>query len=928
MNLKISRNKRITLPVAIVFGMAFSLFGLLPAASLADTVNVTATGRFVYVDESQNTVGIKHAKVRLWDTDWFFPCPLLGGCRDFMGEGETDDDGYFSISGSGTDDYCAVANPFGGCALWFRDNPDPYVEIEADSASGVVQTPGITKRTYCFKSGFRDNADGNADFGTISPASPGTYASQGNGQGCSTGQDVNGEHGAWQLFNNVRESWEFMRRYTLVTPGRDIPKVKVIWPDFLGSSLYRPPIPLLDEGSISIQGGQEFNEAVVMHEFGHHVMQHFADNPIPDYNNGHCDPVQILWFGGHCAWESEKNSVHWTEGWPDFLAEVLTTHYGKTSTFTSNACPDFNTHSPCTLESPPRSPIPDTNYRLIEGYTAAILWDQLDAVNTSEDHDGNGSRDNLSRDFAIQWDVLVNYDPDGASPSHNHPVTIDEFWTGYAVRNPELANRLSEIYHENGITDKQAADLRVTELSNPPAKVTSGRTFSVTEVTNNFGSVNTGETFQTRIYLSTDAVISNSDTYLGGRDLSLSAVASSSGSLTVRVPADMAPGTYYLGACADAEGLIFETNEGNNCLASGQITVEAAVIKESDLIVTGISTLQCFPSPCPLPGDNVSVIVTIKNQGTDGTRSLAGIGVDIYKHADSAPTAHQLGDVQCKSQNVPVGETRTCTGKVSYAAAGNYKVWAQVNISGNEIESSQSNNLYGPHTIVVSQPCVPATFYRDADGDGYGNLAVTTQACTAPAGHVADHSDCNDNDPKVNPAAAEACDLQDNNCNGQIDEGVKTHYYRDADGDGYGNANGATQACTQPAGYTASGTDCNDNVSSVHPGATELCNGVDDNCSGQTDEAGVCYMPVRTVGTSISYYPSLFDAISAAQGSAVIIQAQLAQLQGYVRFNRPVRFTLKGGYDSNYSVVSGYTTIQGTLAVSSGSLVVDHIAIK
>jgi Putative metal-binding motif len=65
-------------------------------------------------------------------------------------------------------------------------------------------------------------------------------------------------------------------------------------------------------------------------------------------------------------------------------------------------------------------------------------------------------------------------------------------------------------------------------------------------------------------------------------------------------------------------------------------------------------------------------------------------------------------------------------------------------------------------------------------------------------------------------------------------------FYRDADGDGYGNAGNAMMACSAPAGFVADHTDCNDGSAGVHPGAAEMCNGVDDNCSGAIDEGGVC----------------------------------------------------------------------------------------
>jgi hypothetical protein len=61
-------------------------------------------------------------------------------------------------------------------------------------------------------------------------------------------------------------------------------------------------------------------------------------------------------------------------------------------------------------------------------------------------------------------------------------------------------------------------------------------------------------------------------------------------------------------------------------------------------------------------------------------------------------------------------------------------------------------------------------------------------------------------------------------------------WYADVDADGYGNSASTLSYCTQPYGYVANSTDCNDAVAAINPAATEICNSIDDNCSGAADE--------------------------------------------------------------------------------------------
>jgi hypothetical protein len=85
-------------------------------------------------------------------------------------------------------------------------------------------------------------------------------------------------------------------------------------------------------------------------------------------------------------------------------------------------------------------------------------------------------------------------------------------------------------------------------------------------------------------------------------------------------------------------------------------------------------------------------------------------------------------------------------------------------------------------------------------------------------------------------------------CNLAGHEGTYTQFANccpDADSDGYCAAAGCTVTTNFicPVGYyyftpPQVGNDCNDGNGGVHPGATEVCNGIDDNCVGGIDEGG------------------------------------------------------------------------------------------
>ncbi len=132
------------------------------------------------------------------------------------------------------------------------------------------------------------------------------------------------------------------------------------------------------------------------------------------------------------------------------------------------------------------------------------------------------------------------------------------------------------------------------------------------------------------------------------------------------------------------------------------------------------------------------------------------------------------------------------------------------------------------------------TWYADTDGDGYGTPDDASASCSQPSGFDDDADDCNDSDATVNPAAAEACDGVDNDCDDDIDEDDASDagtWYVDDDADGYGVADDSSTSCDQPTGTASLDGDCDDATADVNPAATEVCNDLDDDCDELVDDA-------------------------------------------------------------------------------------------
>ena len=115
--------------------------------------------------------------------------------------------------------------------------------------------------------------------------------------------------------------------------------------------------------------------------------------------------------------------------------------------------------------------------------------------------------------------------------------------------------------------------------------------------------------------------------------------------------------------------------------------------------------------------------------------------------------------------------------------------------------------------MTIDDGC-PGVDCVDKDGDGWG------------VGSQCEVADCDDNEAARHPWAGEVCgDNIDNDCDGTVDDGCPGVDCVDSDGDGWGTGS----ACSRQ--------DCDDSNRALHPWAREICNdNLDNDCDRAIDE--------------------------------------------------------------------------------------------
>ena len=229
-------------------------------------------------------------------------------------------------------------------------------------------------------------------------------------------------------------------------------------------------------------------------------------------------------------------------------------------------------------------------------------------------------------------------------------------------------------------------------------------------------------------------------------------------------------------------------------------------------------------------------------------------------------------------------------------------------------------------------PATQTLGYPDTDGDGYGNADVGgVLYCDFPSDVVADNTDCDDLEFNVNPGVTEVCDADniDEDCSGAADNGdpdvdpsTLSTFYADADGDRYGDPDVEVLACDEPPTAVTDNTDCDDTNANTYPGATELCDGEDNDCDTDDSDIGLV-----SFESSAGVWTSLTSSFNG--GSMTNAVGWTSPEAGTLWFCNDTFFTnLDLEHDVNVYGLSGDEVLDGAEAGSVVNIETDAITVS
>lgn len=333
--------------------------------------NIRVHGRFTYQRIDGWTIGADGMTVRVFDDN------SPSGSIE-LATVVTDAQGWYDVTFTWN----------GGL---FDSEPDLHLGFE--TANSRVSVGGIASvLPYIWKTDTDWNYTGNdKDYGWTQPS------------------DIN-QHAAVHLQTTLVRTWRWWMGY-----GYDTPGVRCNWPALTGNSFFA--------GQIYMADNRRWNEDVISHEYGHHWVSSFASSPIPGYCNGLCDnaaPIDC----GHCWWCEETAGIAFTEGFPDWMGDVIPRSFGASYGREPYSPYNMESITTCGATGVLGDPL------ITEGFLAAVVRDIGDG--TDDDEPAFPETDEMS----IGWGAIIT------CVDFDAPTTAAGFLAAFKNRYPWLSEQL------------------------------------------------------------------------------------------------------------------------------------------------------------------------------------------------------------------------------------------------------------------------------------------------------------------------------------------------------------------------------------------------------------------------------------------------------------------------------------------------------
>jgi trimeric autotransporter adhesin len=315
----------------------------------------------------------------------------------------------------------------------------------------------------------------------------------------------------------------------------------------------------------------------------------------------------------------------------------------------------------------------------------------------------------------------------------------------------------------------------------------------------------------------------------------------------------LAAGTYTC-TITDSHGCIIT--------AEGTITqpdaIVVSIVSQTMVSCNGGSNATATLSATGGNGGYIGLSVTGLNAGphtltvTDSKGCTGTVVVTILQPTAVTVSATQTTPVTCNGLSTGSATAMGANGTPGYTYAWDNMVAAALstglNAGTHTVTVTDANGCTATNTVMITQPAVltvsaisvaptcatgayqgtdngTATALGAGGNPAYSYVWSNSAAMAAATGLTAGSYSVVATDSKGCTASTAAVVAQG---------AANTTYYKDADADGFGNVAITILSCTGvPATYAATSTDCNDNLATVFPGATEVCGStVDVNCDG------------------------------------------------------------------------------------------------